>query len=148
MTYHFDGQHYIVRLKKGELLMASLQQLAVSQGIQTAWISGIGGALWAELGIYNLETKQYDYKRFEEPLELTALQGNITLKDGEPFIHMHATASTRQLLAIGGHVREVCIGATCELMLHTIDGQPLTRQLDETIGLPLLDLPHEQPTTQ
>ncbi len=141
MTHKFDGYNYLIRLQKGELLMESLRAFAREQNIKGAWISGLGGAQWAELGIYNLAQQQYEFQHIDGPLELTALQGNIAWQNDKPLMHLHVTASNRQLLAIGGHAKEVCIGATCELFLHTIFGdKPLTRAADDEIGLPLLGL--------
>lgn len=140
MTYRFDGYNYLVRLNKGELLVESLTKLAKEKQLGGAWVSGLGGALWAELGFYDLPNQQYHFQKVEKLLEITALQGNLSLKEGKPVFHIHGTFSDSNLHAIGGHVKELCVAGTCEIYLHTIFGEPLTRTPNDEVGLPLLDV--------
>lgn len=140
MTYRFDGYNYVVRLEKGELLIQTLTELVVTADLPSVWISGLGGALWAELGFYDLGAQEYRYKRFERLLEITSLQGNLAWQDGRPAWHMHGTFSDETFQAFGGHIKELAVAGTCELLLHHIYGDPLVRQHDKTIGLNLLNL--------
>jgi predicted DNA-binding protein with PD1-like motif len=140
MVHRFDGYNYIVRLEKDELLLASLTKLAPTLGSKSVWVSGIGGALWAELGFYDLATKTYAWQRFDELLEITALQGNLAWQDAKPVWHLHGTFSTRSYNAIAGHVKELAVAGTCELLLHAIAGEPLSRTHSDSTGLNLLDL--------
>lgn len=140
MKYFYDGYNYVVQLQRGEHLIKTLTQFVIDNDIKASWISGLGGAQWAELGFYDLDTQQYLWKRHDELLEITSLQGNIAWKDDAPALHIHGTFSTRDYHAIGGHVRELEIGGTCELHLHTIFENKLTRSTDPATGLNLLDL--------
>ena len=141
MTHKFDGYNYLLRFDKDELLIAALTDFVKKQGIKAAWVSGLGGAQWAELGFYDLPATTYRWQRFDELLEVTALQGNIAWKDSEPALHLHGTLTNSQFQAIGGHVKELAVAGTCELFLHTIFGdEKLTRSANETTGLSLLDL--------
>jgi len=142
MTHVFDGFNYIVRLKKGELLIESLTMLAKEQKITGAWISGLGAALWCELGFYHLDTQEYSFKRIDPPagaLEITGLQGNIAWADDKPVIHIHGSFSDEQMRGYGGHVKELAAGATCEIFLHQSQVD-FKRSYDEQTGLKLLDL--------
>lgn len=138
MTYHFDGRNYIVRLQKGELLQKSLVGLAKEANLGSVWLNGLGGAQWVELGFYKLPEKEYEYKRIGKLLEITSLQGNLAWQDGEPVWHIHGTFGDDTYQIFGGHVRELSAGGTCELLLHTVQGEPLTRVKDDTVGLSLL----------
>jgi uncharacterized protein len=140
MTYRFDGYNYIVRLQKDELLVASLTEFAQQQNLKGTWLNGLGGAQWAELGFYDLDQKQYQWQRFDELMEVTSLQGNLAWKDDKPVWHIHGTLSGRDFQAVGGHVKELCVGGTIELHLHTIFGDQLTRTQDDQTGLSLLEL--------
>ncbi|HTE22682.1 MAG TPA: PPC domain-containing DNA-binding protein [Candidatus Limnocylindria bacterium] len=141
MTYRFDGYNWLVRLEKDELLVESLTKLVKDQKITGAWISGLGGAQWAELGFYNLGKQAYEWKRFDELLEITSLQGNVTWEGDEPVIHMHGTLSGQNMQAVGGHVKELQVAGTCEVLLHRwYEQQGLKRQQDPDTGLKLLDL--------
>lgn len=140
MTYHFDGYNYIVRLNKDELLVESLTNLVKQESIKGAWVNGLGGAQWAELGFYNLPEQTYQWQRFDQLMEVTSIQGNIAWDNNEPALHLHGTLSDEKYNAIGGHIKELCVAGTVELHLHTIFGEQLTRQKDEAIGLNLLHL--------
>lgn len=138
MNYIFDGYNYTVTLERGELLIASLMKIIKDRDIHSAWINGLGGATWVQLGFYDLEAKQYSWKRFDQLLEITSIQGNIAWQDNEPVIHTHGTFSSSDYNAIGGHIKELQVGGTCELHLHTIFGNKLHRLNDRKSGLDLL----------
>ncbi|HJP81111.1 MAG TPA: PPC domain-containing DNA-binding protein [Candidatus Saccharimonadales bacterium] len=142
MQYLYDGYNYTVGFERGEQLITSLTDFIKKQDIKASWINGLGGSQWVELGFYNLDTKEYQWKRFNELMEITSLQGNIAWMENEPVIHMHGTLSREDYQAIGGHVRELEVGGTCELHLHTIFGDRLPRSKDATTGLSLLSLPN------
>lgn len=144
MTWRFDGYNWLVRLDKGELLIESLTRLVKEQNVTGAWISGIGGAVWAELGFYDLDSKQYTWKKLDQPMEITGLQGNVAWDNprssGEPVLHIHGMLSNKQMQAFGGHIKELEVAATCEILLHRWYDQDLVRSQDVEVGLNLLDL--------
>lgn len=147
MTYSFDGYNWLVRLEKGEQLVALLTSLVKKENIKGAWISGLGGALSVELGFYNLDKQEYEFKKFDQLLEITSLQGNVSWIDPsgagqvpEPKLHIHGSFSDENMQAFGGHVKELVVGGTCEVFLHRWFKDELTRSQNEEVGLPLLDL--------
>lgn len=140
MTYQFDGYNYLLRLHKGEQLVVCLTDFVRKQGVAGGWVSGIGGALAAELGFYDLTAQHYRWKQFDELLEIISLQGNIAWVGEEPFLHLHGTFSGADMQTIGGHVKELTVGGTCEIFLHVWNKTQLTRASDDETGLKLLDL--------
>lgn len=140
MKYKYDGYNWLVRLEKGEAVVAGLTELVKSQKIDGAWLSGIGACLSAELGSYNLETKQYNWQKFNEPLEILSLQGNLSWQADEPVLHIHGSFSNRQMQAFGGHVKELEVAGTCEILIHRWYDSGLKRKIDNSTGLNLLDL--------
>ena len=135
----FDGYNWVVRLEKGEKLIESLTELVKKENIKGAWISGLGGAISAELGYYSLEEKEYHWKTLDKLLEITSLQGNVSWVDGEPKLHIHGSFSDENMQAFGGHVKELTVGGTCEVMMHALQAE-LTRSQNDDTGLELLDL--------
>lgn len=121
-------------------MVASLQKFVSAQNIPSAWISGLGGAQRAEVGFYDLEAKNYQWREFTELLEITNLSGNIAWQDGRSAIHLHGTFSDQQMRAFGGHVRELTVGGTCEIFLHCWHKGQIARQSDSQTGLNLLEL--------
>lgn len=141
MTYTSDGHHWLVKLNKGELLVENLVRLIKEQQIKGAWLSGLGGALWAELGYYDLETQEYVWQKFDDVPEITSLQGNVAWKDGEPVLHIHGTLSKKDFSAVGGHVKELAVGGTCEILIHRWHTETgLTRSTDTGTGLTTLNV--------
>lgn len=135
MKRKFDGYNWLLRLDKGDLLIKELSSLAEAENLQGAWISGLGGALWAELGFYDLDAQKYRWKKLDQLLEITNLQGTVAWQDDRPAIHVHGTFSTPDMKAFGGHVKELEVGGTCEIMLHTWHKGRLNRGKDTATGL-------------
>ncbi|MDZ7786521.1 MAG: PPC domain-containing DNA-binding protein [Candidatus Saccharibacteria bacterium] len=140
MKYQHDGYNWLVRLEKGEKLVASLTELVAKENIQAAWISGLGAALQSELGFYDLKSREYNFKTIDKTLEITSLQGNVSRSGSEPKLHIHGSFSDENMRVFGGHVKELTVGGTCEIFLHRWFKDELTRSHDDTVGLPLLDL--------
>lgn len=136
--------HYIphkttatIILDRGEELHQELVALATEHDWTSAWIQGLGGAISATLGFYNFETREYEWKEFNEPLEILNLQGNMVIKEGVPFWHIHGVFSGRDFTAIGGHIKSLTIGLTGELHIMPKEIR-LTRSYDQTTGLALI----------
>ena len=140
MVYRFDGYNYLVRLDKGERLVESLERFAHETKLPGGWVSGIGGALEVELGFYDLDTKEYQYRRFEGLCEIVSLPGSLAFDEsGRLIVHLHGVFGDKQYQTVGGHVKELVAGATVELFVH-LSQLPVTRKLNDEVGLPLLDL--------
>lgn len=128
----------VLVLKRGEELMNTLKIDAQENNFASAWLqSGLGGAESVVLSFYDLNTKEYKDKTFNESLEIVSLQGNLSSVDGELFWHVHGTFGRRDYQTISGHVKELTIALTGELLIVPLE-TPLTRMYDETTGLQLL----------
>jgi hypothetical protein len=124
-------------LKRGEELQTVLAAYARETGLTSAWLTGLGGAGTATLGYYSLETKSYQWQEVTGPLEILSLTGNLSLVEGKPFWHIHGSFSDTRLQAIGGHVKELTVGPTCELLITPL-ALPLTRTPDDETGMKLI----------
>lgn len=141
MTYSFDEYNYTLRFEKGELVVDQLTRFISDHQIKGGWIVGLGGLSWAELGFYDLNAQEYDWKRFDELLELTNATGNIAWQDDKPVLHLHATISDASFHAHGGHLKEAEAAGTVEIFIHRwLDSSGLNRSSDKGTGLNLLDL--------
>lgn len=131
----------VVRLERGEELLAQLHTLIANEHINGAFIHGLGGAERVSLGQYRIsDDKEYHFTELEGDLEVCSLNGNIAHDEsGKPMIHIHATISDADLRAFGGHVKELIVAGTCELFIDLRTGT-LRRSLDQDIGLKLLQL--------
>ncbi|HEX9594539.1 MAG TPA: DUF296 domain-containing protein [Candidatus Saccharimonadales bacterium] len=139
MTHKRIGNSYLLRFDKGEELVRTLSQFLEEKDIKSGWISGLGGALWAELAFYHLDQKAYEFDRIDEPLEVSNLTGNITLFNGKPFVHIHATVSDLNYHSYAGHLKELGVAATLELKIDVLE-EPIERVQSDAVGLKVLDL--------
>ncbi len=132
-----DG--FMLRLEKGELIVSTLTQFCIDKKILSGVVSGIGGAMWAELAFYDLEQRAYEYERHDELLEITNITGNIALVGEKPAPHLHITVADSNYHCYGGHLKEAQTAATCEIYIRTFS-KPLSRIHNEAVGLKVLDI--------
>ena len=104
MEYLRFGDRLQVRLESGDEAVESLTRLAEKESLSYAALSGLGALRTVTLGFFEPESREYEKHDIEEQMEVTALIGNVALRDGRPFLHLHAALARRDLSMIGGHV--------------------------------------------
>lgn len=140
MTHSFDGYNHVIRLFRGERLSEALEQFFAETKIEGAWVNGLGGCTEATLSFFNLQTKEYQWQMFTNTMEVLSITGNLALDEtGKVMPHLHAVLGDEHYQTVGGHLKDLVVGATLELFIHKAY-QPLRRQRDEGTGLQLLDL--------
>ena len=93
----------------------------------------------SELKEQNLSTISDIKKKFKGKFELTSLVGNITTKNGSPFVHIHVNVSDEACNAYGGHLFSGTITATGELIIF-LSNSVINRKESSDIGLYLWNL--------
>ena len=127
-----DGAAAFVSLAKGEDLVGGLMAAIRHLGMQAATIQLIGGLTGSVLGYYDPSLE--DYVRFTTGhVEIVSGQGNVSLRDGEPFLHLHLAVSGPEGTTRGGHAFEGCTAYVVEAYLRRLDGPAPERV--ETPGL-------------
>ncbi len=129
---------YFVRIDRGEFIIEQLKQFLEKEKITLGFLSGLGSVDQVELAHYIVENKKYTSKKFNEPLEIVNMTGNITIMDKKPYLHCHCTVSDQSMKAYAGHLVEGRVGATCEVVIRTSKGT-ISRKRNEKIGLNLFD---------
>jgi len=142
MKYKQSGNFYQVYLEKNESAVEDLTKFLNDQNIENGLINGIGAVKNVELGSYDLQTKEYHRKAFNDDHELISYSGNIMLLDGTPFIHAHATIGNHDMKLFGGHVFKMDIAVVGEFIVQKIDNNA-KRTLDIEIGLAVWNLDNE-----
>ncbi|TAH33547.1 DNA-binding protein [Candidatus Saccharibacteria bacterium] len=135
-TFFHDPTGLIV-LKRGESLVDKLVEVAKTRQLKSAWANIIGGASSVTLGFYSLGARDYKWQTLDEELEITGLQGNLVYLEGDPFWHLHGTFSRGDYSVIGGHVKDLIVGLTAEILLMPME-ESLARAYDEETGLKLI----------
>ena len=140
MRYRRFGERFIVRLEGGESVVQGLTSFLAEHDVGFATVSAAGAVSWVRLAYWNAATHRYENQEFEEQLELVSLEGNASLKDGKPFLQLHAVFARHDFSTIGGHLRDARVNPTMEVSLRAED-VPVRRVHDAATGLDLLDLP-------
>lgn len=139
MNFIKNNSTYIIKLEKGEKIIASMKKFCLNEKIDSGFFQAIGAISQVKLSFYNLEKKEYSSQEFIQPLEIANLIGNIALLKGDVAIHCHACFAKKDFSTIAGHLDEAVTSATCEIILckNSIN---LTRKYNEEIGLNLLEI--------
>lgn len=148
MDYRRFGDKIVVRIDKGEELCAMLLELAEKEDIRMAGVTGIGASGDVTLGVFNPRIKEYKSVRYEGDYEIASVTGNLSRRDGKPYLHLHAVIGdpTRKFewhhnpsgVTYSGHLNAAVISATCELVIDVIDGE-VGRKFSDDIGLNLYE---------
>jgi len=141
MRFRRAGDTYIVRLDSGEGIIETLTAFCAAEGIRAASITGVGTCVEAELGSLDWETKIHRPRKIAEHCEIAALVGNVSVQDGKPLVHLHATLADAECRSYSGHLHEALIKATGEIIITPLPGE-LRRTKDPDTGLNLIDPRH------
>ena len=109
MEYKRIDDKIIFRLDLGEELVQSTQKIAEKENVKLASINGIGACSKLEIGYIVLSKKEYVFKSFEGNLEILHATGNITMKDGKQFAHIHINVADEDCKSWGGHLNSSII---------------------------------------
>ncbi len=124
----------IYSLKAGAKVPDDIVAIARREKIATARVEAIGGVDRLTLAYFNREAKKYEEHEYREFLEVAGLLGNITLKDGEQFLHAHGTFGRRDMSAVAGHVMAATVFPILEVVVTPTKNRAL-RKFDDELGL-------------
>lgn len=137
MEYRRFSDKIVLRVDRGEDIVAKLKELCTLENISLGSVSGIGAVMETEIGIFNVDTKEYFSKTYCGLYEISNLTGNISQMNGEAYLHLHITiGDVKKNEVYAGHLNRAIVGATAEIIVSVIDGE-IGREKDETIGLNL-----------
>ncbi len=117
-------------------IIGQITDIARDRKIKAAAFSAIGALTRADLGFYDQAGREYTVRAVEEPVEIASCSGNISLLDGQPFVHAHATLAGSSGGIFAGHLVRGSIFAA-ELFLRELPQANLHRMPDRQTGLKL-----------
>ncbi len=134
-----QGRTFIAKLNYESDLLEEINKICISENIKAGSISAIGAISSLKLGFFDQVTKEYLYTTYtyDEPMEIVSCSGNVSLKDGKPFCHLHLIASDRKGKCIGGHLTNGTAVYACEVIIQEYLGEDLIRDTDEQTKLTL-----------
>ena len=98
------GRSFLARLDHGAEIIGQIADVARERRIRAAAISTVGALTRADLGFYDQTGQEYRVRAVEEPVEIASCTGNISLIEGEPFVHSHAVLADSSGRVLAGHL--------------------------------------------
>lgn len=134
------GDRYVIRLMKGEEIITALAEFAARHEIEAAVVSGIGAVENITLGYFDPVKRDYLREELPDSHEVASMNGNLSMLDGKPTLHIHATLADRQHRPRAGHLFAARVSVTVEVVMTRLPGR-MERRWEQEIGLNLLQLP-------
>lgn len=106
----------LLRFDMGEPFPETLKDYCVQSGLKSGVVlCGIGMLRNTTIGRY--DGAEYAKTVLADSLEVLSLQGNVSMKEGEPFIHLHVSLADHDFTARGGHLFEATVSMVIELAI-------------------------------
>ena len=131
------GRAFVGRLHRGSDLVREVERFCTERSINAAWLSALGAVEVASYAYYHQDRHEYRELRSETHHEIVAFVGNVSVKDGRPFVHAHATFADEDGDTIGGHLLPGTVVFACEVTIREMADVALVRTHDADTGLAL-----------
>lgn len=119
-------------------MLLSLTRFCEKKSITTGTLQVIGAVRNARVGYYDQAKKKYRAPAaFNRGMEILSCFGNISLKEGEVFLHAHITLADSRGRAFGGHLLPGTRVFAAEFIVREYAGKTLVRKQDLATGLSL-----------
>lgn len=99
---------------------------------------GFGDASSARLGWFDAERKMFKVISIGKPSEVTGITGDISLYNGKKLAHAHISLATSDGICHGGHLLQLIVGPTFEIMV-TVEPTPLYKKANPEFGALVVD---------
>ena len=131
------GRGFVGRLESGSDLVEEIERFCAEQGVVTAQVTVIGAVRRAAYAYFEQDDHRYRELSSETHHEIVGFTGNVSLRDGRPFLHAHATFADASGACVGGRLLRGCEVFVAEVMIREITGVELVRHPDPATGLAL-----------
>lgn len=130
---------FILVFETGDELAGGLQHFAKDQHLSAASFTAIGALSSVHLGWFSWDSKKYERSvTLDEQIELLSLIRDAALKDGEPVVHANVVVGAKDGTAPCGHLLEVHMQPTCEVVITESSVTTLQKVVDPESGLALI----------
>ena len=128
-------RRFIFPLPRTSDIHQQVTAFCVKKKVKKGWISIIGATEEATLGYYDQKRHTYHQRVFKEELEIVSCSGNVSMKEGKAFLHLHAALGDTKLRTWGGHLFPGSKVFAAEVFIQEVEGAPLKRTPDASTGL-------------
>ena len=131
-----NGRTFVIRVAHNSELVRSITDFVKEKEIEKGFFTAIGALKNAKLAYYEQQKHEYTTLALENPHEIASCIGNVSLREGEPFLHAHIVLADKDGSTRAGHLLEGTVFAA-EVHLQELIGPKLVREPDEITGLSL-----------
>jgi hypothetical protein len=131
------GRAFVGRLETGSDLVEEIERHCAEHGVLAAQVTVIGAMRQVRFAYYRQEAKEYLELGSDTHHELVGFVGNVSEREGKPFLHAHATFADEGGATVGGHLLRGCEVFAAEVMIRELGDVSLVRIHDEETGLAL-----------
>ncbi|NOQ21906.1 MAG: DUF296 domain-containing protein [Candidatus Aegiribacteria sp.] len=115
VLYRNNGRT-VIRFDVGEQFPETLAEWCEKEKVESAAVvAGIGMLKDIEIGRY--DGKEYVTAKIQASSEILSLQGNVSMKESKPFVHLHVSLADENMSARGGHLFNGTVSMTIELVM-------------------------------
>lgn len=135
------NDYYILKIELNELVLDTLKNFVISKNIGFAKISAIG--MVKDISFGYLKNGSYVWKTWDETVELTSLEGNVSWDDentNEPLIHLHGTIAGADYKVYGGHFGEAKVSGTVEVFITNVSEEKVFKKYASDVKFKTLNL--------
>jgi uncharacterized protein len=129
---------FVVVMDKGDEAVDQLLRFARDHDVAGAGLTAVGACRSATIGYFDTEAMTGRNRAFEGQMEVLSLIGDIALKDDEPAVHAHVVLGRSDYSTIGGHLQQMDVFPTLEIIATETPGH-LTKRIDQETGMALID---------
>jgi predicted DNA-binding protein with PD1-like motif len=130
-----DGRAAFVRIDRGADLLQGLNEAAEKLGVEAGTVQAIGAVTELTVGYFDQERREYRTTRLMSSFEIGSGIGNVSIKEGKPFVHLHVVATGPDGAAVGGHLMEGTKVYVIEAYFRQLGGEAPVREQSEDLGL-------------
>ncbi|MDE2292741.1 MAG: DNA-binding protein [Elusimicrobia bacterium] len=131
------AREFMFSLPRRSDIHAQVEAFCREKKVRKGWINVLGATEEVALGYYDQVRHVYERKVFKEEMEIVSCVGNVSIKDGKPFLHLHAAMGDTKLRLWGGHLFPGSKVFAAEVSLREVSGPALVRRPDPSTGLTL-----------
>jgi hypothetical protein len=117
-TYQVFDDKYVLSLENQVEITRALTMFCNEKNILAGVFYGIGAVSEAILRFFDPYTRQYVDETFLEQMEFACLIGNISQKEGKPYLHLHITLGRSDYRTLAGHLLETTFSGAGEFVIE------------------------------
>lgn len=131
---------YLMVLREGDDVIASIENLVKDKQIPSRNFTGIGFGQEVTFGFFDFNEKKFHPKTFNK-VEMGSLTGSIAWEVSKPSIHIHGVGTNDKFEAHGGHILSLKVGTGSMEIYITTNPDKLERKMEMPLGANVLQLP-------